>query len=405
MKKLLQKAVEAHQRHQRRHTPGALGMAISDGIRHLDARDWDALTSARSVFMSRRYLRVLEEAGAENVKQRYALLYRGDTPVAAVCAQAVTVDGTRVIKGKSTSAASALARKAAAGALEHWQERLLVCGNVMSWGPHGVAFAPGEDPRALFEGVAEALYRIRRADRMMGESDFMMVKDLHPEHAEGAEALRTFSFRPMETEPDMVLAIRPEWKTMEDYLASLSTKYRKVARGLDKDLEKAGYTLEDTRVDARNADRIHALYIQVHDGAPVRLCTLRPEFLPRMQEAFGDDFRVTVARRGEDANAFVSSLKDGPNAVGYYVGFDRAANAEAPLYFRMLQATVGHAMALGARELSLGRTALEPKARLGCMPRPITLWMRHRVPMLNVILRSLLASVPHDEPPARSVFK
>jgi hypothetical protein len=26
---------------------------------------------------------------------------------------------------------------------------------------------------------------------------------------------------------------------------SLSTKYRKVARGLDKDLEKAGYTLED----------------------------------------------------------------------------------------------------------------------------------------------------------------
>ncbi|HSX59788.1 MAG TPA: hypothetical protein VLF18_06285 [Tahibacter sp.] len=48
--------------------------------------------------------------------------------------------------------------------------RLLVCGSLVSSGLHGLAFAPGEDPALLWHGVAEALYRIRRADRLHGRS-------------------------------------------------------------------------------------------------------------------------------------------------------------------------------------------------------------------------------------------
>jgi hypothetical protein len=31
--------------------------------------------------------------------------------------------------------------------------------------------------------------------------------------------------------------------------------------------------------------------------------------------------------------------------------------------------------------------------------------MRHRQPLLNLVVRPLLAAIPHDEPPHRSAFK
>jgi hypothetical protein len=45
------------------------------------------VTSHDSLFLSRRYLRVLEEAGPENLRPCYALIFREKEPVAAVAAQ------------------------------------------------------------------------------------------------------------------------------------------------------------------------------------------------------------------------------------------------------------------------------------------------------------------------------
>ena len=60
---------------------------------------------------------------------------------------------------------------------------------------------------------------------------------------------------------------------------------------------------------------------------------------------------------------------------------------------------------MGAKALSLGRTALEPKARLGAKPQRMEVWMRHRQPLLNQLTLGLLGLVPHDEAPDRNPFK
>jgi hypothetical protein len=125
-----------------------------------------------------------------------------------------------------------------------------------------------------------------------------------------------------------------------------------------------------------------------------------------MARALGDDFRCTAVRRGDEILGFVTSLRDGPTAIAYYIGFDRAAAAEGvPIYLRLLHATIGDAITWGCQRLSLGRTALEPKAALGAKPEPMTVWLRHRVPALNWLMRGVLGAVPHDEAPERNPFK
>lgn len=405
LKQLVSKAREVNAAHRDRHRPTGFGFALADSIEYLDAARWDAVTAAASVFLSRRYLRVLEAAGPDNVQQRYAMIFRGNEAIAAIAAQSVTINAAKLPQQSDQQSASRVIGKAVAAPLQRLEERMLVCGNLLSWGPHGVAFADGVEQSEIWPAVTEALYRLRRADKLSGESDFVMIKDLTDAEHNTAASLRRFSYRPLETEPNMVLELSPAWSSFDDYLASLTAGYRKTARKISKECETAGGQVELLPDVEACSDIIQALYRQVHERQKLRLVTLSPAFIPSLAAAFGADFRCTVLRRNEEILGFVTTLKDGETAVGYYIGYDRAANTEMPIYFRLLQAVIEDAMQMGCRRVSLGRTALEPKARLGAKPQTLRLWVRHRIPAINVVLRELLRAVPHDDAPERNPFK
>ncbi len=378
-----------------RRAPTGFGFALADGIDYLDGGAWDALTAGRSVFLRRDYLRVLETAGPANLRPRYALVFRDRRPVAAVAAQSVQV------KGEGLLPAQGFRRRAFGGAFGRWEERLLVCGNLLACGPHGVAFAPGETD--AWPGVAEALYRLRKADRLLGQHDFVVVKDLPASDAASAGALEGFAYEAVETEPQMSLALQPDWRTHADYLAALNTKYRGAARRVLKEVEAAGITVTSGPVAPAEAEALHALYLQVATQADVRLVTLPAAHWPALSAALGDDLRCTVLRRDGAPVAFVVTLRDGDVATAYFVGFDRAV--EAPLYLRLLHGVVADALALGCRRVDFGRTALEPKARLGARPEPVTVYLRHRVPVMNWLLKALLCGTEPEPVPERSPFK
>ena len=394
--------------HAARHRPSGFQFALADSLALLNPAKWDEVKGGRQFFLRRPVLAAIEAHRPPNLLSRYALICQGDQPVAVVAAQLVDISGGRVWKPPEPAPQQPLVRllrPATKRVMERLEERMLVAGNLMSWGFDGIAFAPGTDPTEVWPGVAEALYRIRRADKLGGETDFVMVKDVTPAQAH-AETLRRYSYRPMETEPNMVLDLDPAWRTYDDYLAALEAKYRRNCRDQLKKLAAANCVVEPLTHLRPVARRLHELYLAVQSRAAVKLVTLPEGFLPALAEAAGDDFRCTVIRRGDEIVGFVTALRDGDTAVGYYIGFDRTvAEAGAPLYLRLLHATIADAIHWRCRRLSLGRTALEPKATLGARPEPMSVWLRHRVPAMNWFLRGMLDSVPHAEAPERSPFK
>lgn len=411
LRKLASSLRTLRERREHRKQPSGFGFAFADRVDYLDPVRWDAVTGGSTIFLQRDTLRVMEQHGPENVEPRYALLFRYDQPVAALAAQIVTVAGENLRRDPNAQRppSGGLLRRAlkpaAAVATAKLRERLLVAGNLLSWGFHGVAFAPGEDPATLWPGIAEALYRIRRADRLTGQTNLVLVKDITPDQT-GLEALHRFSYRPLVTEPNMVLSVHPDWRSYDDYLAALDAKYRRNARDQVKKLGAAGCTIERLTELEPHAKRLHELYKAVQGNASVRLVSLEESFLPELAQALGDRFRCSVVRRGDELLGFVTSLRDGDTAVAYYIGFDRAAAADGlPIYLRLLHSTIADAIDWKCRRLSLGRTALEPKAALGAQPEPMSVWMRHRVPALNWILRGLIGAVPHHEAPERNPFK
>jgi hypothetical protein len=397
-------------RWRRRRTASEFEFLIADRIDAINPAWWDALTCTQSVFFSRAYLAMLECNAPDNLSPRYALLSRRGHPVAALVMQKLELQVERILppadsvgdwKQRIKRGARALASKP----LD--ERRILVLGNLLSYGQHAYVVDDSIEPEAFWHGAAEALYRVRRAEKLEGGADIQMIKDLDGGHIAEAQSLTDFGYREAETEPNMLLTLDPAWKSYADYLASLSSKYRKNAQSrILAPFDDAAYRIGTIANPAAIAARIHALYLAVHEAADLRPFTLPQSYWRALPETFGADLRIVGIWHQQLLVGFVAMLRDRDGTVfAYHIGFDRHAAQAAPIYLRLLHAAVGEAIAMGGRSISLGRTALEPKAALGAKPERMVVYARHRQPILNKLLRGLLAHVDHEQAPERNPFK
>ncbi|WLQ11390.1 GNAT family N-acetyltransferase [Hahella aquimaris] len=399
MKNTLAKIKDVKNRHKERRTPLGLEFAIADSINFLNAADWDRIAASASVFLQRDYLQALELNAPDNVSPRYGLIYKDRTPIGVVSCQIADVSGDRMIKSeKPDNAKAKLTQK--------YQERILVCGNLVSCGLHGVAFAEGVDAELGWRALAELLYRIRRGEKLGGSIDFVMLKDFNSDMLPQSDILKRYSYRSIQTDPEMVLTLEPGTRTFEDYLQSLTGKYRKRITAIIKKLQDAGVETQtlDSISDEQDA-ALHALYLQVENRAAARLATLPKGYFKALSDSLGDRFACTTLSLEGRIVGFVTSVKDRDTSMAYYVGLDYDINADLPLYFRLLQLSIEHGCQFGCSKVSLGRTALEPKANLGAKPVDCHLWMRHRAAAVNYVVRKLFRAIPHAEAPTRNALK
>ncbi len=396
--------------------PSGLLFSIADRLHMLNPQAWDQIVQGQSVFFDRGYLAMLETSRPANLEPRYALISDAQGPVAVMVMQILNVSAAQFRAAPAGSGKSGLRaglkKMVAEGKQvfqENFKERLLVAGNLLSYGMHAVAMAPDVDPACVWPGVAEVLYRVRRAEKLSGTTNFVLIKDVVESRRNGIDLLEDLSYRRVETEPNMVLQLAASWNDYDAYLAAMASKYRSAVKNqILQPIEQAGIAVKRIDDVAVHADRIHALYLQVHGNASVRPFCLNPAYWAALA-GWGAQEQVCFNGlfKNDKLLGFIVNLKDADTAVAYHIGFDRktADDEGLPLYLRLLHASVAQGIAMGAREISFGRTALEPKARMGAKPQPVSVMIRHRQPVLNRMMHNLLSFVHHEQAPDRNPFK
>ncbi|MFZ6760441.1 GNAT family N-acetyltransferase [Undibacterium sp. Ji50W] len=412
LQSLTSSLIERNKERKRLRGPADLHYALADSISLLDAAAWQEVTAQAGFFMSLDYLSTLEQVLPINLSARYALIFSGlgagRQLLAAVYMQIADISLAQARPEKPDKPLDAdkkwglpidqLAQAA--------KQRVLTCGNLLIYGQHGIAFAPDVDSKLAWHGVVEVLYRVRQAEKLAGKTHFVMIKDLHDPYIKQAAHLENLSYRYIETEPNMMLTLAPEWKNYDDYLASLASKYRaNIRNAILKPMDEAGCTIEHLPDLAPHIDSIFALYKAVQVNAGFRPFELLPDYFLALQQVAGDRFRCSVIKRDGNLLGFLISVADGDTAIAYHIGFDRVAAADLPIYLRLLHAGIADALALGCKQISYGRTALEPKAALGAKPQTFGIFVRHRQPVLNKLMKRLLLGIEHEDAPERNPFK
>lgn len=209
------------------------------------------------------------------------------------------------------------------------------------------------------------------ADRVLEQDDASAViltptTDLAPATL---ESLARMGYTEPMDDLVMDLTIRPQWNSLDTYVADLSRKYRARAQKILRSVE--GIDVRDLSAQEALLYRhdLRRLFDEVVEKQPFTLSTSGADYIVALKQHYGDRFDIVCFLKDNRPVAFYSAFADDDSYELFYVGVDMAINTEHNLYFNLLFTGLQRAIDRGSKVLKLGRTSYDAKASLGARPR------------------------------------
>ena len=215
------------------------------------------------------------------------------------------------------------------------------------------------------------------AEKIAGEerTTAIILKDL-PIAAQLSKWLAGRGYHSPWEDNTMAMHIDEGWRSLNDYIAALSRKYKARANKI----VEAGAVLTQRLLNEQEvADRekeIFSLFKNVGENQAFKLMQPLGDHFTQLKKVYGDDLDIMGFFAGETLVAFYSAFRTNSAYEVYYAGFDYDANNEYQLYFNILFSALGRAIALHSKQLKLGRTSFDAKASLGARPQAMNYFIR-----------------------------
>jgi predicted N-acyltransferase len=385
-----------------RRRPSELGISIFDSINHVPSDQWNTVVPEHKGLMRHSYLIAVENSRIENQQNRYALIYKNNTPVAAAIFNIIVLTGEDY--GAINGVQNALERLKISFK-EKAKLRVLVCGHTHISGDHGFIYSDDITPKEAYHALADVCYQIRRAEKLRGKISLQLIKDFYENEFENSKYLQVFKYHQFKVDPNMVLRIRPEWNSFDEYLNAMNTKYKKKTIGVIKQgasLERRSLSTEEIE---SNFDKIQMLYLNVANKAKVRINRFDTSYFIQLKLNLKEAFELIGYYRDGDMVAFSTIIFWGENCEAHAIGINYDFNGELAIYQNMLYDFVKVAVEKKKSKLILGRTAMEMKSNVGAEPVEMCCYVRHSGPLLNRAFKPIFNYIKQTEWIQRNPFK
>ena len=372
---------------------------------------WDNVHADRNIFLSVPYLKALQEAPPPQMQFYYVLVEREGRTCGIIYLQldhfnakaSLNYNRNGVDGGKSK-----LKVKVRDFVAERIDFFTLICGNSMVTGSHGFLFDDSIPERQRIDLVHCALEWVRDYTMSLGyDVQLLFVKDFFdPLIPILRSCHRAPYYNEFKAQPGMTMDIRPEWKSFDDYLAALSSKYRvRVRRARKKisDIEIRSLSLEEVE---ELEPLIYSYYRAIADKAVFNLFVLNENYFSALKRHLGEQCRICGCFEDGKLVAFYSTLVNGDQVEAHFLGYHDTLNRERQLYLNMLYNIVDFAIKIEASSIFFARTALEIKSSVGAEPRDMYFYLQHNKGLHNKLLPHIYSLLdPVEEWLPRNPFR
>ena len=360
------------------------------------------------VFVGREYLSALETAAPDGVEFRYAVVESDGGPDGFFYFQIIPVfekNTTRLVQPEPWHSLVKAILKISTGILNSRKKLyLIIQGNACLSGPWFCNSVVGETGRGaahLQEIHAALLSEFQNKGGVLAT----VMKNLTGDHQQLISFANRHRFLKLPMQPLMQMSIRPEWKSMDDYVSDLSAKYRKrflQARTKIASCEIRILSLEDL---VRYRDLIERLYSQVKEKAPVQLFQTDARYLIALKEKLGDLLTIKSIWLEGHMIAFLTGIRSGSHYEAHHIGIDYQYNRTHSLYLNILFCYIELAIEAESALLSFGRTAMEMKTTVGAVPVYQDTYLKFNLRILNSLIRPFLSSRTEEDWIPRDPFR
>lgn len=378
---------------------------LHSSIDEVIADKWNALVSNKSVFLTTEYfdaLRILDE----NLSYKFACFFCGDDLI-GVAAFQITIaesDDLTANIAKRGKFIKSVTEKLIGN--KSMRFRVLVLGNSFATGEHGFVFTEGIAASVQGTLLLKAIDEIENSCKEEGQRiSATVIKDFYPESFDVAASFAQEGYAEFFVDPNMIMSLKPEWKSFDDYLSSMTTKYRTKAKAAfkrSKEIELKDFKAEDLLTYHKE---LFALYEKVYDRADFRLGKLNGEVFQRMKDNLGESFTLKGYFLHDKLVGFQSAFTYEDWIDTHFVGIDYELNNEYAIYSRMLYEYIKMGIEGNVKHISFGRTASEIKSTVGAYPMDVKCYIRHRTKASNALLKILFGYIKPSEFSQRVPFK
>ena len=326
--------------------------------------NWDVLAIS-TVFLSKKYLQVLEKASPDNMICHFIGIFDNTTLVGIAISQFLDLNALESFGERDKCIKTAVRNIV----FRNFGSQVLVIGNNMLTGQNSFALSNTIDKKKAIQTLHAATTELKKIFKSKGvKIHIATYKDFSEEeikHFAVPEFKNDYQFS---TQPNMVFSIKENWKTEWDYIDSLSKKYRdqyKRARKKAASIEKRKLHLEDI---IALEDTIYDLYFHVAKNAPFNTFFLPKNHFRVFKEIFKDKFLFYGYFIDEKLIGFNTLIKNGEVMDTYFLGYDESIQREKMLYLNMLYDMIAYSINKGFKEIVFARTALEIKSSVGAKP-------------------------------------
>lgn len=371
-------------------------------VSDIPQEDWNKVADNRNIYLSIAYLDALESALKDQMQFRYVISYSdvGEPVLIAVYQLVVFVDKRRQYSQDLCKLSYHIHKKIA----DVFTINVLVCGNVFCDGENGF-LSRGISQNEAMDKVADITESLKREPSIKEKSSITLFKEFWPASISYSDRLKTKSYRDFMIDVNMVLRYHESWKTMDDYLASMKTKFRTRAKSVfskSKKLQVNDFLVEDIE---RNAERIEELFGNVLEKSDFSFGSLNAQAFANLKRNLGNDFSFRAAWLDDRLVGFSTALFNRNVIEANFVGLDYDFNKELSVYQRFLYDYVEQGLNRGVAELQLGRTAELVKSQIGALPTNMKLYAKHRKGVSNFLLKPIIQSISPSEFELRVPFK
>lgn len=342
------------------------------------AEIWEQLQSPENTFLSISYLKALTHSPPKGYSFGFVIFFQETIPI-----------GITVFQKFSFRAIESVQLSPRDGWFKRWllqkiNFQVLVCGNSMITGEYLFHFHSSiEEQQGLdliFQTVTVVKKEIWQEIDLITFKEFFSTRQFHIPK----------SYNQLSIQPNMILVVKDSWNQMEDYVWNLKSKYRTQVKRTFRKFEPLERKVLRVEEIWEQRAVIHQLYLQVVQNQDLNVAQLTLDYFYQMQLQLGDDFRLVAYFRSAQIVGFYTTIANGKELVGHFLGYERSLNPSHQLYFNSLLDIVKDGIELGFQQITFARTALEIKSALGATPNPMHGYVRHYHPILNRLLGLLL---------------
>ncbi|MCC6723655.1 MAG: hypothetical protein IT258_04045 [Saprospiraceae bacterium] len=264
---------------------------------------------------------------------------------------------------------------------------LLICGNLLLTGEHGFYFPESQDKATSFDILEEALILTQaELEKKDINIDGIFIKDISEAHKAPVKVLVDRKFSEFTFHPNMVLQIRENWGSFDDYMADISSKYKVRARKAFKCLEGIEkHKLSESQIVSYQ-QKLHELYKSVVDNQDFNMVALNESYMPNLKRQLGDQFNIFGYFKEGELIGYYTTIENHDELEAHFLGFEPSLNRECHIYHNMLFDILKMGIDLRVKKVVYARTAMEIKSTLGAEAHQMLCYIRASNRLTNSVL-------------------